>query len=141
MENSITVPSSTLATLINTEVTTKGGKFTVQSKRTGKDYTYKIKRSSFNGNMFTHVYVETGYLNFTHLGFYAQGKVIKKAQPVQTNSAEAIAYILNLVENRRFEKLDEQVAIFHTGKCLRCGRTLTDATSIKAGLGPTCINL
>lgn len=26
----------------------------------------------------------------------------------------------------------------HTAKCLRCGRTLTAATSVAAGYGPTC---
>lgn len=138
MENSKTVPSSTLATLISTEVTTKGGRFTVQSKRTGKDYTFKVKRSSWNNNMFTHVYVETEYLNFKHLGFYSQGKVIKNRAEVNTPSSTAISYILNLVENQRFETLDSQVDIFHTGKCLVCGKTLTDAESIKLGLGPVC---
>lgn len=28
--------------------------------------------------------------------------------------------------------------IIHNGKCCRCGRTLTDATSIRNGIGPEC---
>jgi hypothetical protein len=36
-------------------------------------------------------------------------------------------------------RLDNQIDMFHLGKCLACGRPLTDAESIKAGLGPVCM--
>ena len=36
--------------------------------------------------------------------------------------------------------LPEQVEIFHTGTCGRCGRMLTVPESITSGFGPECIN-
>ena len=35
-------------------------------------------------------------------------------------------------------KLDEQILIYHSGRCGRCGRKLTDPESIRTGLGPVC---
>lgn len=115
-----------------------GGSFTVVSKKTGKDYTFKVANKSFKGNTYTHVSVETEYLNFKYLGTFFNGKIFHKRQVVESPSAVAIAWLLTNVQQGNFIKLDESVEILHLGNCIRCGRTLTDAESIKRGLGSEC---
>jgi hypothetical protein len=50
----------------------------------------------------------------------------------------AIAYVLGKAETKNFGLLDSLVEVMHTGNCLVCGKTLTDAKSIEFGLGPIC---
>lgn len=117
-----------------------GADFTIRSKDTGKDYTYKIQRSVFNGKFYTHIFVEKEYLHFDYLGMYENGAIFrKKVGKIETPAAIAIAWVLLKVEEKKFVMLDtEKIDLFHLGSCLRCGKTLTDATSIEIGLGPVC---
>lgn len=114
-----------------------GAEFTVRSKRTGKDFTYKLSRSTYHGHTYTHVKVETQYQQYQYLGYYDCGMIVRKKDSVETPSAVAIAWVLRQVENKNITALDG-VEVFHLGKCVRCGATLTDATSIEIGLGPVC---
>lgn len=118
-----------------------GAEFTIRSRETQKDYTYKIQRSQFKGTWYTHIFVEKTYLHFDYLGSYFIGKVWLKKQPVNTPAAIAIAWVLNKVEESKFNVLDQKIDVFHLGSCLRCGKTLTDAESIEHGLGPVCRSL
>jgi hypothetical protein len=132
------IKSTTLASVISATANNSGAEFTAKSLKTNKDFTYSIARKEFNGKWYTHLYVETEYLNFQHLGTYSNGKVWKKRSEVDSLSAKAIAWILSNVEANRTDLVDTQVQITHLGNCLRCGRTLTDAKSIEIGLGPVC---
>jgi len=132
------IKSIALSSVISATANNKGAEFTAKSLRTNKDYTFQISRKEFQGKWYTHLYVEIEYLQFQHIGNYFNGKVWKKRQVVETPSAVAISYILAKVEQGNTDLLDSQVQITHLGKCLRCGRTLTDATSIEIGLGPVC---
>lgn len=128
-----------LLVLLGSKTPVNGAPFTVQSKKTGKDYTFKIKRSEFLGRLLTHVYVEQGYLEFAHLGTWTIYRgITKKAQHVESPAAKAAEWLLRNVENCELDKVDRYVNLFHLGKCLRCGKTLTDADSIQTGLGPIC---
>ena len=115
-----------------------GGAFTVVSKKTGKDYTFKVANKSWNGKTYCHVSVETNYLEFKYLGTFFNGKIFHKKQLVNSPSAVAIAWLLTNVQQGNFIKLDESVEVMHLGNCIRCGRTLTDAESIERGLGAEC---
>ena len=115
-----------------------GGSFTVVSKKTGKDYTFKVANKSWKGVTYTHVSVETEYLNFKYLGTFFNGKIFHKRQVVESPSAVAIAWLLVKVQESKFDLLDESVEILHLGNCIRCGRTLTDVQSIERGLGSEC---
>jgi hypothetical protein len=132
------ISSKSLLPVITDNKNNNGAQFTIKSIKTGKDYTYKIKRSIYNDNWFTHVYVEKSYLNFIHLGVYRSGAIYKNGNIVNTPSAIALAYVLNKVEQKRFQELDNKLEIMHTGKCLKCSKILTDAISIELGLGPVC---
>lgn len=112
--------------------------FTVKSLKTGNEFTFKIKKSIFNNKHYIHVYVEIGYLKFTRLGCYFNGRIFNKKKSTNTIACKAIAFILQKVENNDFSYLEENIEIMHTGKCILCSRTLTDSDSIKRGVGPTC---
>ena len=135
------ISSSALVSVIGAEKNNSGADFTIKSLATGKDYTYAISRSEFKGKWYTHIKVETGYLEFKRLGSYFNGKIYQKGQVVETPSAVAIGFVLKKVEEGKIEFLDANVEVMHKGCCLRCGRTLTDAQSIERGLGPVCVNL
>jgi len=114
------------------------GIFTVKSNKTGKEYTYKISRSEFNGKWYTHIKVESMYMNFKYLGSYFNGKLKKKGEYVTSPSANGIAYILKKVEEGKTTLLDTQLELMHMGNCVACGSPLTDSESIQIGLGPIC---
>ena len=114
------------------------GIFTLKSIKTGKDFTYKIKRSKYNNTWYTHIYVEQDYLKFKRLGTYFKGNIYHKKEKISSISATAIAFVLDKVEHKEFDFLDKNMELMHAGNCLCCGRILTDANSISIGLGPTC---
>ena len=116
----------------------KGGSFTIKSNATGKDFTFRIVTKPYKGRTYTHVYVETQYLNFKHLGTYFKGKIYKNSKAVTSDSAKAIAFVMAKVEKGAFSWLDNNITVYHLGKCLKCGRALTDAQSIEVGLGSVC---
>ena len=132
-------PSSSFATILGSDKQHKGGAFTVRSKKTGKDFTFKVTSSPYNGNVYHHVKVETQYMEFQYLGFLSNnGKIIRKGQEVASPSAVAASWVLSKIQTQDFTSLDRQVDLFHLGKCICCGRVLTDATSIELGIGPKC---
>ena len=128
-------PESLNVVLVST-TKSSGAEFTAVSRRTNKEYTFKIARKEYPTGWFTLVSVETGYLNFKYLGVYKNGQITYKGKPVTSDSAIAIAWILRKAEQR--DVALDQVHFYHLGKCIKCGRTLTDSTSIEIGLGPKC---
>jgi hypothetical protein len=132
------IPGETLAVVLRTEKKNNGAEFTVRSRITGKDYTYKISRAEFNSKWYTHIKTEQGYLNFVRLGSYYNGCLTNKKQLVNTPAADAICWVLRQVERQDYDKLNANVELMHLGKCLVCGRPLTDAESIEIGIGPVC---
>ena len=123
---------------MKSEKNNKGGSFTVRSRSTGKDFTYRIARSEFKNRWYTQVYIETQYLQFRHLGVYKDHAIFKKGQKVVTPAAQGIAWILNNIQAGKIKAIETQAEILHLGSCIKCGKTLTDATSISIGLGPHC---
>lgn len=103
--------------------------------------TFQVRRSEWKGTWYTHVSVERNYLDFLYLGTYRNGNVYSKRSVVTCPSARVIAWVLKYVEREDFDHLNKGAEIMHTGNCLRCGKELTDATSIEIGLGPVCRSL
>lgn len=132
------ISSTALETVLLAPKNNIGAEFTVRSKQTGKDYTYKIRRAVFNKKWYTFVFVEKTYLHFEYLGTYFNGAIWNKKIKLETPAAVAIAWVLFKVEEKKFTLLNEKIDLFHLGACLRCGKPLTDATSIEIGLGPVC---
>lgn len=132
------VPANALLALIQGDKESKGGEFTALSRKSGKDFTYKVSRKKFNEVWYTHIKVEIGYLQWQYLGFFKDNKVVRKGQEIDTPSAKGIAWILSNVKVGNYKAVEDQVEVMHLGKCLRCGRPLTDADSIQLGFGPVC---
>lgn len=125
-----------------------GGKaiLTLESKRTGKWFTYKIKRakkedltSPFfvsvltgldNENAYT--YMGTIFKNDNNLKFTLT-KNSKIGEEALSYKAFNFFFKL-LLEN----KLHEELAIYHRGVCSVCFRKLTTPESLKSGIGPIC---
>lgn len=135
-----TFNSDSILTLIQTETEFKGSPFTVKSKETEKDYTFKLSKTFFKNHYYLNVYVETQYMVFKHLGVYKHGKLLKKGSLVNTPSALAIEWVLRNLDMKRSDMVEKNVTFTHLGKCIKCGRTLTDFESIQSGLGPVCAN-
>lgn len=116
--------------------------FTLESSRSGKRYTYRIRQCQDNKRLFF-VSLLRGPDNisdYTYLGIIVNNtfKLTKKSK--YTFETPAIK-VFNFFFQKR-HKLDKVgLNIYHEGRCGKCGRKLTTPQSIKAGLGPVCINL
>jgi hypothetical protein len=117
-----------------------GAPFTIRSKKSGKDYTFKVSQVPFKDNNYIHIKVETEYLNFKYMGWYRDGKIINKKLEVNTPASQAVSWFLRQMFSNNFDNLNQSLDIFHLGKCLKCGKTLTDSNSIEVGFGPVCRN-
>ena len=113
---------------------------TFQSERTGKRFTYRIVTRDTPGRKGIHfVSMLTGLDNYTYLGCvfddlkYHHGR--KSPIDVSSKGAGAFRWVWrNLVEGR----MHPELAVWHEGRCGKCGRRLTDPASIASGLGPIC---
>jgi hypothetical protein len=140
-DHKVSFSPESLRFVLNADKNNKGGVFTAQSRVTGKDFTFKVSRTEWKERFYTHVKVEVEYLKFVYLGCYMDGKIMKKRQVVDTPAAKAIQWILNKVQKEEFQTLTDNVHLMHLGKCIRCGKTLTDQESITYGLGKVCRSL
>ena len=142
MSNKHAISAENLIHLINNEgKKLNGAPFTIRSKKSGKDYTFKISQSVFKNRNYVHVKVETEYLNFKYMGYYKNGDIVRGNNViVNTPASTAVSWFLRQLFNNNFKLLSDSVDIFHLGKCLKCGKTLTDANSIEVGFGPVCRN-
>jgi hypothetical protein len=118
-------------------------KITVVSLKTGTRFTFQIverdpEESDEDGKILHFVKVLTGpdnTSNFTFLGTvfqtvdYRPGR--RSEVPPHAPSARAWAWTWAHLES-------DQIEVWHSGRCGRCGRELTDPESIATGLGPYC---
>jgi hypothetical protein len=110
--------------------------FTLKSKKTGKHFTYKIKRGGGPegpGPLFVSLLI--GDLKWMYVGLYRPGKALhltaKSHFSPDAPSVRALSWFLQHVDSPLVE-------FKHAGKCGRCGRVLTHPDSIDSGLGPEC---
>jgi hypothetical protein len=129
---------SAILTVITAEKNNSGADFTAVSLKTGKDYTFNITRKHYNGTWYTYIKVEREYQNYLYLGYYLNGNIIFKSKVNHSDASIAAAWMLRQVEAKKFENLNNQIELYHLGNCLKCGKVLTDAESIRIGLGPIC---
>lgn len=118
---------------------------TFQSRRTDTRFTYRVQAAIFarkpqrDGGPSHFVSVLTGPDNYTYLGcvyrrqIYAHGKKSRIAKDAP--SAVAFAWVWGHLSAG---KMHPELAIYHEGRCGKCGRRLTTPESIATGLGPVC---
>jgi len=116
---------------------------TIQSTETLKHYTFKIKKSKQPDKNIHFIYVFADgdkYIYFATI-FNEKDLATTKNSKMKKDSTCFLAFRylwLNILAGnvKNLNKLN----IFHSGKCNRCGKTLTEPESIKRGLGPYCAN-
>lgn len=72
-----------------------------------------------------------GYITSNDLYNFRVGK--KGITDYNKQAVNALLWVLKYSEN-----IPPVVHIYHHGKCSVCGRKLTDAMSLRCGIGPTC---
>jgi len=121
---------------------------TLESKRTGRWFTYRIKKakkdedkSPFFVSVLTGNDNETAY---TYMGtIFNNDKLTFKLTKNSKIGEDALSYkafnfFFNLLMN---DKQHEEICVYHRGICGRCGRILTVPASLITGLGPECRGL
>ncbi len=116
---------------------------TLQSDKTQKYYTYKVKRNKNNANLYA-IYSLRGSDNtndYYYVGcYYSDNNYFHVARQYQTTGHFAWPKTVRAV-HYLFEHLDtlpDWLHVYHNGYCGRCGHLLTTPESIKRGLGPYC---
>lgn len=123
-----------------------GGKATVtlESKATGKWFTFKIRKHKNDATNLYFVSLLQGPNNNTDYGYLG---TIFNGDNFRLTSKSRISN--EAVSFKAFDwafkyvmfgsdKLLDKINIFHSGTCGRCGRKLTVPESITTGLGPEC---
>jgi len=118
---------------------------TLESKRTGTWFTYKIKKANKEEDSPYFVSVLTGMNNdsaYTYMAtiFNNNGVNVLRLTKHSKIGEKAISYkafsfFFSLINKN---KLHKEINIYHRGVCGRCGRLLTVPESLINGLGPFC---
>lgn len=117
---------------------------TLESGKSGKHFTFKVKQSKKDDDTSPYfVSVLSGpdnYSNYSYVGIINSSKTEFKLTQKSKVSTDAISYkafnyfFLQLITG----KLNEDLHVYHSGKCGRCGRKLTTPESISRGFGSEC---
>lgn len=110
----------------------------LQAKATNKDYTYKIK--AFNHDKTNKriilIKIEVDYNKFKTAYLIGNGEC--KDMKYNSIPYKGANWFLNQLYAEKIDYILEHYNVLHTGKCIKCNRTLTDATSIEIGMGSKC---
>ena len=121
--------------------------FTLKSMKTGDHYTYQVK-APWDGSKFEldnprrFVSLRTGGDDWTYIGFFYEDRLNAGKKGSANHPAfKALAWFTGALPAAigfGQEIPADVVEFWHEGHCARCGRQLTDPTSIERGFGPDC---
>ena len=117
---------------------------TFESKRSGKWFTYKITKSKKNDLYFVSVLNGTDNDNmYKYLGTIFDKKFFKltKGSKITTTALSYITFDWCFRHLIGDSDLLEQINVYHSGHCCKCGRTLTTPESIANCIGPECAKM
>lgn len=110
----------------------------LQAKATNTDYTYKIK--AFNHDKTNKriilIKIEVDYNKFKTAYLIGNGEC--KDMKYSSIAYKGANWFLNQLYAENIDYILTHYNVLHTGRCIKCNRTLTDATSIKIGMGSKC---
>ena len=116
---------------------------TLEGKKTGKWYTYKIQKCKTNDNLYfvKRLSGSDNISDYRYIGcVYRDTEHFCAAKPYNTQlecfwplSIEVIKWFFE-----RPNTYDTNINVYHEGRCGRCGRKLTTPESIFSGFGPEC---
>ena len=114
-------------------------RFTLESKTSGQHYTFEISKRKFGDNEFWFAAVLTAGDQYTYLGKLISRKTIQfTAKSRLTEDAPAVKALSWFLRALAAGIIPESVVVYHSGRCGRCGRELTDPESVRCGIGPVC---
>lgn len=108
-------------------------RFSLRSNKTGKHYSYNLTKGSDFYTLKTLTNERLGVLNFRD-GVLEWGIRLVPDSNELFERTIAFGWFLNHLDS-------PQISFFHIGQCGKCGRTLTDPTSIERGIGPECFRM
>lgn len=106
-------------------------KVSIQSKDGENQFIYWLNTTEKSG---TPIYAGVVYFD-TNDNQFKFGKGARGNLNKEDIRVKSLLYVLNNLYNNNIQI---NVKIFHTGKCGKCGKKLTDPVSILTGLGPHC---
>jgi hypothetical protein len=116
---------------------------TVQSRRTGARFTYRVRKSP-DGQVSFVQYLSGSdnersysYLGYVRRGVYFHGGAKSKAGHDASVNV-AFAYTWKQLQQ---DEMPPMLEVWHEGRCGRCNRKLTVPTSIASGIGPDCAEM
>ena len=119
--------------------------FTLVSLESSVRYTYHVEiKEEENKPPVWFVRLLTGSDNtsdYTYIGYFTEqnGFRTSKATPDSLRNSKAVKAIQWMLEKlQKGATFTGKVAMYHMGRCGRCGRPLTVPESIEAGIGPDC---
>lgn len=115
---------------------------TVVSKKTGKYYTYKVKKPNGRDTGRRFVGLLSGPDNeddYTYLGLLENGAFRLTSKSKMTKDSIPVRVFRYAVENICGSfKIPDDCEVWHEGSCAVCGRKLTVPESLERGIGPEC---
>jgi len=115
--------------------------FTLVSKKTGARYTFKVRKPKNDGPPVFFASLLTGANNetdFTYMGIAKKNGVRTTAKSSMTNESTPVKALDWALQNLDAGHMPETMEVWHTGRCMRCGRLLTVPESVASGIGPDC---
>jgi hypothetical protein len=114
-------------------------RFTLESKATGQHYTFEISERAFGEKKYWFVAVMTNGDDYTYIGKLISRSTIQlTAKSRLSEDAPAVKALAWFLRALAADVIPDSVTVYHSGKCGRCGRELTDPESVRCGLGPVC---
>lgn len=112
--------------------------FTLRSLRTDAHYTFKVQKATNAERWFVKVLVAPDQYQYmgTIDGSPPRFRLTGKSQyEPESTSVRAFKYAFGWLSR---DVIPRELEVKHSGKCGRCGRLLTNPTSIDRGFGPEC---
>lgn len=117
--------------------------FTIESAKTGKQFTYKVYKSDVPDTYIVRWldYEEDAY-RFVGV-YYADREFFKLIPPWINMGKEWRPVQIRAIEYffAHINDLPDTISVYHEGRCARCGRPLTDEKSLELGFGPECFRM
>ena len=112
--------------------------FSIKNPRTSKHMTFRVVRSRYAKMYFTYVLggQEWQYVGCVFTDMPMEVRKGRKGMAYNTTSFQAASWVFRRLGNLKKDLTGAE--FWHAGKCGRCGRQLTDPTSIELGIGPEC---
>ena len=112
---------------------------TIKSVKTGKHFTYKIKKLEDKNIKFVSVLFDPSSKRYQYIGTIRENGSFSLTRGSKCDENAISFKAFNWAwEHIRNMSMPSDLEVWHEGKCGKCGRQLTDPESIELGIGPIC---